>query len=116
MEISSTPLWIIAFSILFLDLILIALLFAIFMVIVDIRVMVRTVQRSAERFERAVEHLESEVGELSESAQDTLKVLQDHPLVRFRPESLGLDRLVGKLIFGFLRRPSRRRRKDETAS
>ncbi len=115
MEGSATPLWIVAFAILFLDLVLVALLFAMFLVIVDVRVMIRTLQRATERFERLVESMEREMGEISESAQETLELLKEHPLVRFRPEQLGLDRLVGRLAFGFLKRRLRRRR-DATPS
>lgn len=115
MDISTTPLWMIAISVLFLDLVILALAFAIFMVIVDLRVLLRTVQRATERFERLTDRLEEEVGELSDSAQETLDLLKEHPLVRFRPEFLGLDRLVGRLAFGFLR-GKLRRRKDASPS
>ncbi len=103
MEVSATPLWVIAISVLFLDLVILALAFALFLVIVDLRVMLRSLQRAVERFERLTDRLEMEVGELSDSAQETLEILKEHPLVRFRPESLGLDRLFGRMALGFLR-------------
>lgn len=103
MEVSATPLWVIAISVLFLDLVILALAFALFMVIVDLRVMLRTLQRATERFERLTERLEEEVGEISDSAQETLEILKEHPLVRFRPENLGLDKLFGRIALGFLR-------------
>ena len=93
----------IAISVLFLDLVILALAFALFLVIVDLRVMLRSLQRAVERFERLAERMEDEVGELSDSAQETLELLKEHPLVRFRPENLGLDRLFGRVALGFLR-------------
>jgi len=104
MEMSATPLWMIAISVLFLDLVILALAFALFQVIVDLRVMLRSLQRAVERFERLAERVEDEVGELANTAQETLAVLKEHPLVRFRPESFGLDRLFGRLVLGLLRR------------
>jgi hypothetical protein len=93
---STTPLWIVAFALLILDLLLLGVFALLYWLLIDLRLLVR-------RLDQMVQAMEPELEQLSRASRELVEQLRDHPLLRFRPELIGLDRWIGRAVLKVFR-------------
>ncbi len=99
---STTPLWIMAFALLMLDLLLLGVFALMYWLLIDLRLLVR-------RMDQMIQAMEPELEQLSRASRELVEELRDHPLLRFRPEMLGLDRWLGRAVLQIFRWGRRKR-------